>query len=165
MHFLRPVLLGLCLLVAPTAFANPILFIVRHAEKAGGAETKDPDLSHPGQRRAEWLAATLKEAGITAVFATEFKRTQQTAEPLARAVHLSVTTVPANDTAALVAKLRETPGNALIVGHSNTIPEILKALGGTTPVTLGENDYNDLFIVTTGTPPGFARMLLPIEDN
>ncbi len=161
---MRSLLAAALLFCAPALFANPIIFIVRHAEKGAG-DPKDPNLSHPGQRRAEWLAATLKDAGITAVFATEYKRTQETAEPLARAAHLEVTIVPAADTPALLAKLRETPGNALVVGHSNTIPEIWKALGATAPITLGENDYDDLFIFSPGASPGFARMRLPIEDN
>ncbi|MFL6594691.1 MAG: hypothetical protein ACJ8HQ_04530, partial [Chthoniobacterales bacterium] len=67
----RRFLLGFALLVfAQTLFANPIIFIVRHAEKGAG-DPKDPELSHPGQRRAEWLAATLKDGGITAIYATE----------------------------------------------------------------------------------------------
>ncbi|HEY0369606.1 MAG TPA: phosphoglycerate mutase family protein [Chthoniobacterales bacterium] len=153
------------LVCAQAAFANPIIFIVRHAEKAAGPDAKDPDLSHPGLRRAEWLAATLKDAGISAVFATEFKRTQETAEPLARAAHLNVTVVPATDTNALIAKLKDLQGNALVVAHSNTIPEILKAFGVTTPITIGENDYTDLFVFSPGSPPSLARMRLALESD
>ncbi|MDQ6860679.1 MAG: histidine phosphatase family protein [Verrucomicrobiota bacterium] len=160
----RLVLAFAFLLYAPALFANPLIFIVRHAEKGAG-DRKDPDLSHPGQRRAEWLAATLKDAGITAVFATEFKRTQQTAEPLARATHLNVTVLPANDTAALVAKVKETQGNALVVGHSNTIPEILKAFGSTMPIAIDENDYTNLFVFSPGSPPALARMRVALESD
>lgn len=161
----RRFLLSLALLVfAQTLFANPIIFIVRHAEKGAG-DPKDPELSHPGQRRAEWLAATLKDAGITAIFASEFKRTQQTAEPLSRAIHVNVTVVPANDTNALVAKLKETQGNALVVGHSNTIPEILKAFGSTAQINIPEEEYTNLFIFSPGSPPSLARMRLALESD
>src|SRR3954452_4469801 len=152
------------LLCAQTLFANPIIFIVRHAEKGAG-DPKDPELSHPGQRRAEWLAATLKDAGITAIFATEFKRTQQTAEPLSRATHVNVTVIPANDPNALVAKLKETQGNALVVGHSNTIPEILKAFGSTAQINIAEEEYTNLFVFSPGSPPALARMRLALESD
>ena len=91
------------LLLAAAANAAPVIFIVRHAEKAttGG---NDPALSPQGKKRAEALANILKDSQITAVFATEFKRTQKTAAPTAKAAHVSPTVVPANDTGVLVEK-------------------------------------------------------------
>src|SRR5438034_5089788 len=121
-------IISVFLSVLLTADAAPIVFIVRHAEKAatGG---NDPELSVAGQKRAEALARILKDSQITAVFVTEFKRTQQTAAPTAKTAHLSPTVVPAGDTPALVSKLRALNGNALVVGHGNTIPDLMKALG------------------------------------
>jgi len=101
------------------ATAQSTIFIVRHAEKAGDGGN-DPDLSDLGRARAETLANMLKDAGISAIYVTEFKRTQQTAAPLAKALGITVTTLPAKDNAALVAKLRASNGNALVVGHSDT---------------------------------------------
>ena len=100
------------------ANAAPVVFIVRHAEKAttGG---KDPDLTVEGHKRADALAQILKDSKITAVFVTEFKRTQETAAPTARAAHLSPTVIPANDIGALAEKLRALNGNALVVGHES----------------------------------------------
>ena len=71
----------------------------------------------------------LKDAGITAIFATQYKRTQQTAAPLAAALGVTVVTIPSADTARLVAKVKAAPGNVLVVGHSNTVPDVIKGLG------------------------------------
>ena len=61
----------------PIVSAQPVVVIVRHAEKANGGN--DPDLSSAGRARANELARILKDSGITAIFSTEFKRTQETA--------------------------------------------------------------------------------------
>ena len=140
------------------ATAQSTVFLVRHAEKADN-DSRDPDISDTGRARAEALARTLKDAQITAIYATELKRTQQTAEPIARALHVEVTIVPAKETEALIAKLKATKGNVLVVGHSNTLPDIVKALGVSDSIKIGETDYNDLFVVTTETtPPKFLRL-------
>lgn len=137
----------------PSFAAEPTVFLVRHAEKAQGGDTKDPDLSEAGRARAETLAAVVKDVGITAIFATEYKRTQQTAEPLARLTKIPVTVVPAKDTPALVAKLKQVIGCALVIGHSNTLPEIIKALGIETAVTINESDYDDIFVAKLDEKP------------
>ncbi len=100
----------------------------------------------------------LRDAGLTAVFATEFKRTQQTALPVARAAGIDVTTVAASEMNALIAQLRDLKGNALVIAHSNTIPAIIKALGIDTPVTVGDNDYDNLFIVVPSAEPRLVRL-------
>ena len=138
--------------------ASPTVFLVRHAEKAQSGDNKDPELSEIGRARAKSLATMLIDAGITAIYATEFKRTQQTAEPFARALGLKTTIVPAKEAGALVATLKEAPGNALIIGHSNTIPEILKALGVTTPQLVDETDYDNLFVLVPGPLPQLLRL-------
>jgi broad specificity phosphatase PhoE len=98
------------------ASAQPVVVIVRHAEKPANGGN-DPDLSSAGRARAEALARILKDSGITAIFTSEFKRTQETAAPTATSSHVTPTVVAAKDTAALVAKLRQLNGNALGVGH------------------------------------------------
>jgi len=150
---------ALILAGASSAFAQATVFVVRHAERAdsGGMTAADPDLSAAGRARAESLANVLKDAGIVVVFATEFKRTQQTAAPVAKATGLSVTTAP-TETAALVEIVKATIGNVLVVGHSNTVPELIKALGVTTPVTVGDTEYDNLFIVRTGDKPSVIRL-------
>jgi broad specificity phosphatase PhoE len=133
------------------ATAQSTILIVRHAEKADA--TKDPDLSEAGRARAEALAKTLRDANITAIYATEFKRTQQTAAPLAKALGITVTILPAKDNAALVAKLRASNGNALVVGHGDTMPDLIKALGISDPINIAENDYDNLFAVVLDQKP------------
>lgn len=126
--------------------AQSTIFIVRHAEKAD-SESKDPDLSEAGNARAQALARMLKDAGITRIFTTEFKRTQQTAGPLAKLLGLEVKSLAANDSAELVTALHDANGNALVVGHTNTIPDLIKALGIATPIAIPENEYDDLFVI------------------
>src|SRR5262245_56801604 len=154
----------LTMLCAVPAAAQHTAFLVRHAERAdsaGGGKptmTADPELSEAGRERAASLATALKDAHITRIFATEFKRTQQTAAPLAKALGLTVTTVPADNTADLVKRLKSGKGNALVVGHSNTLPEVVKALGVKTPVAIAETEFDNLLIVTLGTTPALLRL-------
>ncbi|HET9857672.1 MAG TPA: histidine phosphatase family protein [Chthoniobacterales bacterium] len=148
-----------CLLLSvlvATATAQPKIFIVRHAERADAST--DADLSEAGRARAEALAKMLKDKNITAIYATEFKRTQQTAAPLAKALGITVTTLPAKDNAALIAKLRALNGNALVVGHGNTIPDLVKALGISEPINIGENDYDNLFEIVLEEKPKLIRL-------
>jgi phosphohistidine phosphatase SixA len=152
------------LFTAATAFAQGNVFLVRHAERAdtgGGAPATmaaDPNLSDAGRQRAESLAAILKDAGITAIYATEFKRTQETAAPLAKTLGIAVTTVPAKDMAGLVQKLKGATANVLVVGHSTTVPEIVKALGVTAPLKIDDTEYDNLLVVTSATQPQLIRL-------
>ena len=152
--------LSIPLLLVTVANAAPVVFIVRHAEKASPCG-KDPYLSVQGRKRAEALANILKDSQITAVFVTEFKRTQETAAPTAKAAQVSPTVIPANDIGVLVEKLRTLNGNALVVGHGNTIPDLLKALGIATPVSIPEDDYAEIFAVVLGDAPELLRLHYP----
>jgi broad specificity phosphatase PhoE len=153
-------ILSILLSLALAADAAPVIFVARHAEKAatGG---NDPDLSIAGQKRAEALARILKDAKITAVFVTEFKRTQETAAPTAKAAHVSPTVVPAKDVPGLVAKLRAVNGNALVVGHGNTIPDLVKGLGIAAPISIPDDDYTEIFVVSLGDEPQLLRLHYP----
>jgi broad specificity phosphatase PhoE len=148
------------LLLVTAANAAPVIFIVRHAEKASSGGN-DPDLSLQGQKRADALAHILKDSEIRSVFVTEFKRTQETAAPTARAAHVSPTVIPANDIRPLVEKLRALNGNALVVGHGNTIPDLLKALGIPTPVSIPDDDYTEIFAVMVDDAPQLLRLHYP----
>jgi broad specificity phosphatase PhoE len=143
-----------------TASAQPIVVIVRHAEKAtnGG---NDPDLSSAGRARANELARILKDSGTTAIFTSEFKRTQETAAPTATLIHVTPTVVAAKDTAALVARLHQLDGNALVVGHGDTIPNIVKALGINSSINIPDADYSELLIVILGDKPELFRLHYP----
>ena len=143
------------------AAAQPVVVLVRHAEKTtnGG---KDPDLSSAGRARADALARILKDSGITAIFTSEFKRTQETAAPTATLIGVTATVVPAKDTAGLVAKLHQLNGNALVVAHGDTIPNIIKALGIDRPINIPDEDYSELLIVTLGDKPQLFRLHYPL---
>lgn len=144
--------------VAPSVAEAQMVILVRHAERAdagapAGAAmtgTPDPELSEAGKARAQALARMLKDAGITAIYTTEFRRTIDTALPLSDALGLVSTTVSSRDQAGLVEKIKAHAGGAvLVVGHSNTVPAIIKALGGP-DLTIGDNEYDSLFFVGPG---------------
>ncbi len=158
-----------CVLVAlssASAAGDRIIFIVRHAERAddgaagGRSMSDDPPLSAAGQARAERLAKMLGSANVTHVFATTFQRTQQTAAPLAKQQHLEVDTTTSKTADALVGRLRKTEGRSLVVGHSNTIREILQKLGVAETVDIGEQDFDNFFVVILqpSGPPTFVRL-------
>jgi phosphohistidine phosphatase SixA len=161
---MRSLLTAVVLLASVEICAGQTVFVVRHAERAdagtGGATmmATDPDLSEAGRARAESLAVALKDAGITAIFSTEYKRSLQTAAPLAKALGVTVETVSSKDPASLVAKVKAVKGSALVIGHSNTVPDVIKRLGVDTPLKLGETDYDNLFIVTLGPQPSMLRL-------
>ena len=141
-----------------------VVFLVRHAERAdaGMAAAKmagaDPELSDAGKARAASLAALLKDAKITAIFTTEYKRTRDTAQPLAAATGIASTAVVSKDAASLIDKVKASAGNILVVGHSNTLPEIIKALGIAEPVSIAEDQFDNLFVVVRGPKPALLRL-------
>jgi broad specificity phosphatase PhoE len=150
---------GLLAVVPAVAEAQALVLIVRHAERAdGGAKaggmmaSNDPPLSAAGEARALRLAEMLAAAGLDAIFTTEYRRTQDTVKPLAQKTGVAVTTVPAKDLAGLLAKLKaSTPDDVVLVaGHSNTVPEIIAALGGPA-VTIGDAEYDNLFVFVPAT--------------
>jgi phosphohistidine phosphatase SixA len=154
----------LTVLTASSVAAQHTVFLVRHAERAdatpGASPTMaaDPDLSEAGRARAQSLATALKDVHITAIYATEFKRTQQTAAPLAKALGLTVKIVTSKTQAGLLKQLKASKSNVLVVGHSNTVPEVIKGLGVATPVTIGDEEFDNLFLVTPGTHPSVLRL-------
>jgi broad specificity phosphatase PhoE len=143
-------------MVRPLA-AQEAIFIVRHAERVDASA--DSPLSPAGEARAARLAALLKDAGITQIYTSDRQRTIQTAAPLAAALHLTMAALKADDQEALLQRLRTASAHdrVLVVGHSNTVPALVAALGAGPPVTLGENDYDSLFLVVP--QPGAAARL------
>jgi len=152
------------LLISPaaTAAAEPAttIFVVRHAEKVESTQ-KDPPLTEAGEARARALLHALKDTGVTAVYASQFKRTLQTVTPLASALGLDVQQVDARDTAALVNRVLhdDRGGTIVICGHSNTVPDIITALGGEAVKPLTERDYDNLYMVVR-EGDGSARVIL-----
>ena len=136
------------------------VILVRHAEKKIEPENKDPDLSPAGLARAQELVRIFSNTGITAIYATQFKRTQQTVKPLADKLGLPVTQVEAKKTTDLVKQIRarNTGGVIFIAGHNNSVPEIIAALGGPQLPIIPETEYDNLFILTV-QGDGSAKLL------
>jgi broad specificity phosphatase PhoE len=133
-------------------FRRPVttVILVRHAEKIIDPNNPDVDLSPAGQARAQEIVRMFGDAGINAIYATQYKRTQQTVKPLADKLGLPVTLVNSKSTPDLLAKIRaQNSGQTVFVaGHNNTVPEIIAALGGPQYPAIPESEYDNLFIVT-----------------
>jgi broad specificity phosphatase PhoE len=137
------------------------LILVRHAEKKiVPPENKDPDLSPAGVARAEELARMFGDSGIAAIYATQYKRTQQTVKPLADKLGLAVTQIEAKQTADLVKQIRSRNAGQVIfiAGHNNTVPEIIAALGGPKLPIIPETEYDNLYILTV-LSDGSAKLI------
>jgi phosphohistidine phosphatase SixA len=135
---------------------------VRHAEK-GTDDPRDPSLSTEGRQRAAALSALLKDAGVKGIYTTQYKRTRQTAEPLAQQLGIAIVERPINSAnSATYARdlaqeivARNGGETVLIVGHSNTVPEIVTALSGQAVPAMTDAEYDHVFTVAvpaTGSP-------------
>ncbi len=137
------------------------VILARHAEKEleGDGSTgtvlpsEDPPLSEAGLRRALALAHVLGEAGVDAIYATQYLRTRSTAQPLADLLRLDVieATTGRDEYAEEMAELirAEHAGEVvLVVGHSNTVPALIQALGAGAAPQIDEDEYDDLYVVT-----------------
>jgi len=177
MRSFRPLLLALVpLLCAPAHLAaaegetcdSGTAFVVRHGEKSmTGDHEKDRDapLSAAGEERAAALAATLADAGIDAIYSSPYQRTQGTAKALAEKLKLEVLSysVAEKDAQASVAArvMREACGReVLIVGHSNTVPDLLRAFGAEGVAEIGDEQYDNLYLLhwRRGAPAELTRL-------
>lgn len=136
---------------------DTIYVVVRHAQKAAG---DDPALTAEGEARAQALAAALADAGVSAIYATPYRRTQATAAPLAARTGIAVTRYEPGDAAATAASIRAAGhrGTVLIVGHSNTVPTLVEAFAGVAIAPMPETDYSRLYAIVLGSD-GRARLL------
>lgn len=145
----------------PTLAAD--LYLVRHAEKVTDG-SKDPELTVLGQERAENLAAVLRSTGIQKIFSSDFKRTRDTAAPLAEALGLSIQIYDPGALRPLADQLLKLEDNALVVGHSNTTAELVDLLGGEGGAPIAEAwEYDRLYLVQTegGRVSRTIRLHLP----
>lgn len=125
--------------------ATTVVFLVRHAEKELDG-SRDPALTAAGEARADELARVLGRR-IDRVHSTDFRRTRATAAPTAAAVGAEVEIYDPSRLEELAAGLRAAPGRHLVVGHSDTTPELLRALGGEVGEPVTEEHYDRLWIV------------------
>ena len=134
--------------------ATTTIIFVRHAEKAA-MPADDPGLSEAGQRRVAELTRQLVDAdvvaGVDAVYATAYNRTQETARPIADALDLPINTYDARDTGTVLATiLKDHKGKViLVVGHSNTVPVLIANLGASKKVPpIHESEYDNIYIIS-----------------
>lgn len=124
-----------------------IVYLVRHAEAASSAP--DAALTPAGQKRAECLARTFKDAGIKQIFVSDAKRTQETAAALAKELKITPTIVPAKDPNTLIRDLLYSGGgNILVVSHSDRLPFIIARMNAGTVPPIGADEYDRLFVTT-----------------
>ena len=134
-----------CSTMADRDARAPVYFVVRHLHTPEGES--DPDLTADGQRVAALLADRLGPERPAAIYVSQYKRTAQTAAPLAARLGLTPIVYDPADTPGLIARARAGPTPVLIVGHSNTVPDIVEQLGGTRPAPLVHADFGDLWVI------------------
>lgn len=142
--FAAAALLAACATAAPEPVREDAYYVMRHLQKAEG---EDPGLTEQGRSCAARLADELSGIGIRAVFASATRRAQETAAPLGARLGLTAQSYDPRDTASLVARVKAAPGSVLVVGHSNTVPEIVERLGGVRPGDLTEDRYGEVWRV------------------
>ena len=133
-------------------FSRPVttVILVRHAEKKIEPENPDPDLAPEGFDRAREIAREFGDSGINAIYATQYKRTQQTVKPLADRTGVAVNLLNANQTDELVNRIQTAHRGqtVFIAGHNNTVPAIVSTLSNENYPVIPESEYDNLYIVT-----------------
>lgn len=130
------------------------VFLVRHAEKVLDGGT-DPGLAEQGQQRAKRLVELFKTFNPTAIYATQFQRTQLTGQPLANALNIPLTVLAIDKEntehypSLLLERICALPkgANALVIGHSNSIPAIVEAWTHEPAKPIADNEYDRLFMI------------------
>lgn len=142
--------LGLTLVAIPLdAQQDPTLvLLVRHAERADDGSDPNPELSEIGRARAVCLAESLADAGVDRVFSTNYIRTRRTARPLAERLGVEIETYDPRGLDDFADQLGATGGTVLVVGHSNTTPALVEALGGDPVRPIEHDEYDRLYAVT-----------------
>ena len=154
MAFARFLAAALLLVLAACATApapqapHPNFYVMRHLQKAAG---QDPGLTAEGQANAVRLAALLANDPPSAIYVSTTRRARESAAPLAARLGLTMRDYDPSNTPALIEAVVKEPGTVLIVGHSNTVPDIIGRLGGDRPTDLADGDYGDVWHVY-GTP-------------
>ncbi|MDH5589991.1 MAG: histidine phosphatase family protein [Gemmatimonadota bacterium] len=144
---------------ASSTDAPVVVYLVRHAERAEDG-TNDPPLSPEGEARAALLATLLSDAGITHVHSTDLKRTRGTGAPFTAASGLDVEVYDPRDLPGFAERLRATPGRHLVLGHSNTTPDLVGALGGAPGDPISEMEYDRFYVVTIPAAGPVSTVLL-----
>ena len=149
---------------AQDSVAASQIFLVRHAEKT--KDKSDPALTQAGQGRAQLLSNMLADSGITHIHSSDYKRTRDTAAPLAERLGIKVELYDPRDLPAMAAKLKSMSGHHLVVGHSNTTGELTELLGGEggSPI-IEATEYDRLYVVTPRSDGTVTTTLLRFGAN
>ena len=155
------IFIGLLFAWSLPCFAQRTLVVVRHADKID--DSHDAVLSPTGEAQAKRLAHVLKDLGISAIYTTQFKRTIQTATPLAELLKVKLLAYEQTDVDGVVKEIqRKHPKEVvMVVGHRSTVPRVLKQFGASEPVALGSSEYDSLFVLTL--PLGQSPTLLHLR--
>jgi len=136
-----------------------VYLLVRHAEKI--RQGSDPELSAAGQLRAKELSGLLADAGIERIHSTDFIRTRDTVVPLAMRRGIEIELYDPSQPDELVRKLRQAGERQLIVGHSNTVPDLVQRLGGDGGPEIDEaQEYDRLYLLTVDRKGSVSTVLL-----
>lgn len=144
------------------AAGNFTLYLVRHAEKQ--MESKNPALTLCGKERAKQLATILSTANIKSIYSTSYQRTLSTAAPLSNQQNIAIKNYNPKQLEQFSLHLKQRKENALIVGHSNTTPQLTQLLSGQKIAGLGEKDFHTLYQINfVNGQPFLNKLIQPHE--
>ncbi len=141
------IILLLLIVLTNHANAETTIYLTRHAEKATNTENKDPELTAIGKFRAENIAKQLSKVGIVAIYSTNYKRTLQTAKPLANYLNLEIKIYDSKNPLEFAEQVKTMQGAIFIVGHSNTVPKLTHLISGKPVKTINEKEHDNLYQV------------------
>lgn len=143
-------LLTLLFIVFAASACQHTYYVVRHAEKQLTPQQPNPPLTANGEAMAQHLKVLLQDKKIKHIFSTNTVRTTATAAPLAQAIGVATTLYGPKPDSAFIQKLKKLRHNTLVVGHSNTVDDIVNALSNGTKINgdLDETEYGGLYVVT-----------------
>jgi phosphohistidine phosphatase SixA len=122
------------------------VFVMRHLQAESG---EDPGLTEAGRRDSHLLAKWFKKSDRPgAIFVTHFRRSRETAAPLAAGLRIRPIVYDPSNNDALIDAVKANGGNVLIVGHSNTVPDIVERLGGARPGHIQHHEHGDIWRVS-----------------
>jgi phosphohistidine phosphatase SixA len=132
------------LALASCAAGQPNIYVMRHLQKAEGA---DPPLSELGRSNARLLPDLVRRHPPRAIYVSTTRRARETAAPLAEALGITPQEYDPRDTPALLARLNAERRTVLVVGHSNTVPDIVEGVGGRRPDPIDEATYGWIYYI------------------
>lgn len=140
-------LLFILIFLSNSALAGSTVYLVRHAEKITTEGVENPDLTAIGKFRAQNIAKQLSKVGITEIYSSNYNRTLQTAQPLADFLKLEIKKYDPSKLVEFAERVKSMQGTILIVGHSNTTPNLTSLISGKKVHTIQDDEYDNLYQV------------------